>query len=128
MLRQPLASDRSSPRPATTRYLPQESTAPPVTRRPAVPTNSPLIVRLSAYIGIAPMLVSYTVQIPSAMTGGSRVVWYDNGQPISEGISGQKSLTTPGQHRIEAIITTRDNSEVRAVKTVTVLDRLTFEE
>ncbi len=122
------SSDRPSPRPAKARRLGQDTPAPPVIRRPASPANSPLIVRLSAYIGIAPMLVSYTVQIPSAMMNGARVVWYDNGEPISEGISGQKSLSTPGQHRIEAIITTSANEEVRAVKTVTVLDRLTFEE
>ncbi|MCH8854016.1 MAG: prolyl oligopeptidase family serine peptidase, partial [Planctomycetes bacterium] len=49
---------------------------------------NPLIIRLSAHIGISPMLMSYTVHIPSEMRKGAEVLWIDNGEPITRGSSG----------------------------------------
>lgn len=89
---------------------------------------NPLIIRLSAHIGISPMLMSYTVHIPSEMRKGAEVLWIDNGEPISRGISGQKTLAQPGQHKIEVLVVTRDNREFRARKTVTVLERLSVDD
>jgi predicted esterase len=85
-------------------------------------------VRLSAYIGISPMRVSYTVQLPPDVLEGARVVWTDNGEPISEGVSGQRSLVTAGQHRLEVRVVARDAREFLGSKTVTVLDRLTIDD
>lgn len=89
---------------------------------------NPLVIRLSAHIGISPMLMSYTVHIPSEMRKGAEVLWIDNGEPISRGISGQKTLAQPGQHRIEVLVVTLDNREFRARKTVTVLERLSVDD
>ncbi len=88
----------------------------------------PLGIRLSAHIGISPMPMSYTVQIPPEMKKGADILWIDNGQPMSRGISGQKILTEPGQHKVEVLVVTRDNREYRASKTVTVLERLSLDE
>ncbi|MCG3137103.1 MAG: hypothetical protein HJJLKODD_00946 [Phycisphaerae bacterium] len=90
--------------------------------------NSPLNVKLSAYIGISPMLISYTVQMPAELMKDADVLWMDNGQPISRGISGQKSLVEPGQHRLEVLVVASDNKEYRASKTVTVLERLAIDD
>ena len=89
--------------------------------------SNPLHVRLSAYIGISPMLLSYTVQMPKNMLAGADILWMDNGQPVSHGISGQRSLVQPGQHKLEVLVVTQNNSEYRASKTVTVLERLPLE-
>lgn len=89
---------------------------------------NPLSIRLSAHIGISPMLISYTVQMPPQIRKDAEVVWLDNGQPISRGISGQKTLIEPGQHRIEALVSTPDAREYRAGNTVTVLERLSLGE
>jgi hypothetical protein len=56
------------------------------------------------------------------------VVWTDNGEPISEGVSGQRSLVTAGQHRLEVRVVARDAREFLGSKTVTVLDRLTIDD
>jgi len=89
---------------------------------------SPLKVRLSATIGISPMLLSYTVHIPPEMLKDADVLWLDNGEPISHGISGQKSLSKSGQHKIEVLVVTKDNQEYRTHKKVTVLERLLLNE
>ncbi len=88
----------------------------------------PLGIRLSAHIGISPMPMSYTVQIPPAMRKGADILWIDNGEPMSRGISGQKILIEPGQHKVEVLVVTKDNREYRASKTVTVLERLSLDD
>jgi len=88
----------------------------------------PLGIRLSAHIGISPMPMSYTVQIPAEMRKDADILWIDNGEPMSRGISGQKILTRPGQHKVEVLVVTKDNREYRASKTVTVLERLSLDE
>ena len=74
------------------------------------------------------MLMSYTVQIPAAMRKGADILWIDNGEPMSRGISGQKTLIEPGQHKVEVLVVTKNNREYRASKTVTVLERLSLDE
>ncbi len=74
------------------------------------------------------MLMSYTVQIPLEMRKGADILWIDNGEPMSRGISGQKTLTEPGRHKVEVLVVTKDNREYRASKTVTVLERLSLDQ
>ena len=88
----------------------------------------PLGIRLSAHIGISPMLMVYTVQIPLGMRKDADILWMDNGEPMPGGISGQKILIEPGRHKVEVLVVTKDNREYRASETVTVLERLSLEE
>ncbi len=88
----------------------------------------PLGLRLSAHIGFSPMLLSYTVQIPTEMRKDADISWIDNGEPMSVGISGQKTLIEPGQHKVEVLVVTREHQEYRAGGIVTVLERLSFDE
>jgi hypothetical protein len=81
-------------------------------------------MRLSAYIGISPMVLCYTVKIPNDSLRGADVLWMDNGRPISRGISGQWTLNMPGKHEIEALIALKDNEIYKTSKTVTILERL----
>ena len=57
-----------------------------------------LRIRVSSTIGIAPLLVNFSALVPGHLRRGSFFLWTDNGEPISNGINGQKHLTTPGQH------------------------------
>ena len=130
----------STNRPSRGRNIPAKPVAPPTKRHdPRAPAQrfdkrgnnphlNPLTVRLSAHIGISPMLMSYTVHIPMEMRKGADVLWIDNGEPISRGISGQRTLAAPGQHKIEVLVVTQDNREFRATKTVTVLERLSLDD
>lgn len=112
--------------PTTEKRLPPPVKSKPIRRTSEIAIN-PLEVRVSAYIGISPMLISYTVQLPSDLRENSDVLWLDNGRPISHGISGQKSLGEPGRHKIEVWVVADDNREYRAAKTVTVLERLSLD-
>ena len=115
----PLPAQKSAPaRKRTTRFDPKRKVA----------DLQPLGIRLSAHIGISPMLMSYTVQIPPEMRKGADILWIDNGEPMSRGISGQKTLTKPGRHKVEVLVVTKDNREYRASKTVTVLERLSLDD
>jgi len=96
-------------------------------QHPKADTLEPLSIRLSSYIGISPMVLSYTVQMPPALRKGADVLWIDNGQPISRGVSGQKTLVKPGQHKIEVLVVAKDRREYRSSRTVTVLERLALD-
>ena len=114
----PLPAQKSTTtRKRTTRFDPKRKVA----------DLQPLGIRLSAHIGISPMLMSYTVQIPLDMRKDADILWIDNGEPMSRGISGQKTLTEPGRHKVEVLVVTKDHREYRASKTVTVLERLSLD-
>ena len=86
-----------------------------------------LRIRVSSTIGIAPLLVNFSALVPGHLRRGSFFLWTDNGEPISNGINGQKYLTTPGQHVLEVLMTTADGKELRTSKTITVLERMSNE-
>ena len=86
--------------------------------------RDPLRVRLSSTIGISPLLVSYTARLVPEIRDGAYCLWSDNGTIISNGVSGQRVLTTPGDHVLEVVATLPDNRQYRASCTVTVLERL----
>lgn len=83
-----------------------------------------LAVRLSSTIGLAPLLVSYSVTAPDDMLKGAFYLWTDNGEPVSNGRTGQKFLTEPGTHRMQVLVTTADGKEHRVGQDVTVLERV----
>ena len=88
-------------------------------------SDNPIRIRLSSTIGIAPLLVSYSVApLPLELSKGAFVLWTDNGEPISNAVTGQKLLTAPGGHRLEVLVTAADGVEYRAGDTVTVLERV----
>ena len=67
------------------------------------------------------MLLSYSAVVPGSIRRGAYFLWTDNGEPVSNGINGQKYLTAPGKHRIEVLVTTADGKEWKAGQTVKVL-------
>ena len=93
-------------------------------RQPEPPQQSPVRVRLSSTIGIAPLLVSYSAAVPDDIRQNAYYLWTDNDEPVSNGLNGQLFLTTPGEHQIEVSVTTEDGQEYRAGRTVTVLRRI----
>ncbi len=87
--------------------------------------TTPIRMRLSSTIGIAPLLISYSAVVPGNLRRGAYFVWTDNNQPIANGINGQTYLTKPGEHTIEVVMTSGDGREYRASQTVTVLEPIT---
>jgi predicted esterase len=117
--------------PLRTRAVTPERRAPVRPRpRPRPPsqasqrTESPVRIRLSSTIGIAPLMVSYSAALRDDISRKAYYLWMDNGEPISNGVNGQTFLTKPGEHQIEVLVTTEDGLEYRSSRMVTVLERI----
>jgi hypothetical protein len=80
-------------------------------------------MRISSTIGLAPVTITYSAVIPRAMRAGCAVVWTDNGRPLSSEMSGEATLTDPGEHKIELHVTARNGERYRDERTVTVLSK-----
>ncbi|UCG16497.1 MAG: hypothetical protein JSV19_00360 [Phycisphaerales bacterium] len=120
---QPTSGDSKPLRTTPVPPPPSQQRTPP---RKVIPTQqveaSPVRLRLSSTIGIAPLLISYSAVVPGSMRRGAYFLWTDNGEPIANGVNGQTYLTRPGEHRIKVVMTTADGKEYEADQTVTVLE------
>ena len=72
-------------------------------------------------IGLAPLHISFDVQVPTEVLQGGRCLWTDNDEPFSNSPTGQRIITSPGDHILCVIVQTRDHHEYRAWTTVNVL-------
>ncbi len=108
----PPAPQRTPPR-----TVPLRSAEPP---EPA----SPATIRLSSNFGVAPLWVSYRLELPEELQKGSSVLWTDNGRPISTAFSGYAVLRDAGAHRLEALVITADDREIRVSQIINVLPKL----
>jgi hypothetical protein len=117
--------------PYATRYRPAPR-APGVTptrsaplRSATMPEQDSVRIRVSTTVGVTPLWVSYGVELPEDMRSGSSVLWTDNGHPISTDLSGYRWMRETGEHRLEALVITRDDREYRVSESITVLPKLT---
>ncbi len=90
----------------------------------AADRDSPVRIRVSRTIDVAPLLLTYQVHIDDRIAEGASVVWLIGAEPVSSGISGQKLLTEAGDHVLSVVVTDRTGVEHRASEVVTVLERL----
>ena len=120
--------------PPAQKYFPTYKPAPPAPRRTpsrSIPLRSaavkpaPAEIRLSTSVGVTPLWVSYRLEIPESLRRGATVLWTDNGKPIGTAMSGYTVMRDVGEHRLEALLITADDRELRVSETVTVLPRLT---
>ncbi len=72
-------------------------------------------------IGVSPLWIAFTAELPATMQDGADFLWTDNGRPFCYSRKGTTILTEPGQHRIEVLIVTKDNRDLTAGEKVTVL-------
>ena len=80
-------------------------------------------IRLSSTIGVAPLLISYSAAMPQSILRGASVLWTDNGEPISNGLNGQRVFNDPGEHTLGVLVTGRDGKEYRSARVISVLER-----
>lgn len=105
---------------------PREANRPTRSRQTPMPdsqSSNPLQVRVSSTIGVSPLMVSFSAVAPGPLRRGAYFLWTDNGEPISNGINGQKYLLAPGKHELEVLMTTANGTEYRASKTINVLEK-----
>lgn len=84
--------------------------------------HSPLQIRLSSDTGVAPLLVNFSANIASNLSRGAYYLWTSNGMPVSNGSSGRKLYTEPGEYEIGCLMTTETGVTFNSSATVRVLD------
>ncbi len=114
----------SQPRQRNTRRTSRSRQTPSrQTPSPKPQSTNPLQVRVSSTIGVSPLMVSFSAVAPGPLRRGAYFLWTDNGEPISNGINGQKYLLAPGKHELEVLMTTANGTEYRAKKSINVLEK-----
>ncbi len=101
--------------------------APAPVAQPAAGTESPpeaVRIRVNTAIGIAPLLVRFSAIVPADLRDGGYFLWLNDDQPISNALNGQTYLDTAGRHRLELVFTTADGQQYRAIRSITVLERI----
>ncbi len=98
---------------------PRAAQATPTAAAPEAPGTVRVVV--NPRIGLAPLYISFDVEAPREILQGASCLWTDNDEPIYNGPTGQRIITTPGDHLIGVILQTKDRREYRAWTTVKVL-------
>lgn len=140
---EPVANSSSTPGPDHSAVAGQPSAGSPRSADPRSGTNSdgtprsspvtPVVnrtpprrveIRLRGpAIGSSPYYLSYSVDMPPAVTQGADFLWKDNDTWMGDEPNGVKILETPGVHKITVLMVTKDNVEYRGMTTVQVLER-----
>jgi len=90
-------------------------------RRPPLP--APLKIRVSSAIGIEPLRLGFTAECPTAWQDRADFLWTLDDKPIGNGLNGQKTITTSGEHTLAVLVVTEDGREHRAARAIRVLPR-----
>lgn len=74
---------------------------------------------------MSPCQVEFKAVLPASVAKGAYFLWTDNEVPICNGQTGSKILVKPGEHRIEVLVMTADDRELRGGGTVTIYQKTT---
>ena len=86
--------------------------------------RSLLKVRVTMAIGIQPLHIGFAAECPSDWRRTANFTWSLDGRPIGHGVSGQKTITTAGEHTLSVTVVTSKGEEYRASRTIRVLPRV----
>lgn len=106
---------------AATGAPPGEGTAQRGARSPAAPATEPVAIRVSSAIGYEPLLLVFSADCPVDWHRTADFYWTLDGKRIGHGINGQKTITGPGDYKLELLVVTEDGGEHRAEHPIRVL-------
>lgn len=86
-----------------------------------IDATSPISIRISSAIGMEPLHLGFSAVCPAEWYDTASFEWTLNGMVIAEGINGQKTLVTPGEHKLGLTVRTADRREFTAERTIRVL-------
>ena len=92
--------------------------------REAARPRSRMSIRVSSAIGTEPLILAFSADCPSDWHRTADFLWTLNGDPICNGVNGQKTITKPGEHTLGLLVVTRDEQEHRAYRLIRVLPHL----
>jgi len=124
----PLTVRSPTPRPQVTQSVlggagvsPAKGTNPPQAR---VGPRSSVAIRVSSAIGTEPLVLAFTADCPVDWQRSADFLWTLNGDPIGNGVNGQKTITQPGEHTLGLLVVTTDGQEHRAYRLIRVLPHI----
>lgn len=79
-------------------------------------------IRVSSTVGVIPLLISFQAIMPKSMESGAHLLWTIDGDPISNGMRGQKVFTRAGHYELGVIVTAASGREYRSSQKITVLE------
>jgi hypothetical protein len=86
--------------------------------------RNPLSVRVSSAIGMEPLHLGFSADCPPDWHNSADFLWTLNGDPVCNGVNGQKTLSEPGEHTLGLLVVTPDGGEHRAYRLIRVLPRI----
>lgn len=120
IIRQPYSVTPPEPAPRT----PARTLEQPVPNREQIaPPEIPARLRVHGDpVGVAPMWVNLSVEIPDNLREGSQIIWTNNNTQMGKGsFKAQGLLRDPGEHEIKAVIITPDDREIILKQIIKVL-------
>lgn len=110
-----------SPPAASPPLTPERASAIPARN---VPRRDPTNIRVGSAIGLEPLHLSYSAEVPVDWYDTASFLWTLNGETLGTAVNGQKTIATPGEHLLELLVVTREGTEHRASRTIRVIPRL----
>lgn len=86
--------------------------------------RAPVSVRVSSAIGMEPLHLGFSADCPPDWHSSADFLWTLNGDPVCNGVNGQKTLSEPGEHTLGLLVVTPDGAEHRAYRLIRVLPRI----
>ncbi len=80
-------------------------------------------VTVSRSFGVSPCYVSFKAILPAQEAEKADFLWTDNGTPVCSGQNGYMVLSEAGEHRIEVLVITANDRELRGGQTVVVMEK-----
>lgn len=87
----------------------------------AASTRSQLGIAVSSAVGFEPLLLVFSAECPAEWHRTADFLWTLDGKPVAHTVNGQKTISTPGDYRLELLVVTQDGTEHRAGRQIRVL-------
>ena len=124
-------SDRSRPAPRSPQADPRSAKRPAPQNRAVTPprdfrydygdANEAIAIRVSSAIGIQPLHLGFWADCPRDWQRTANFAWTLNGQPVANGVNGQKTIADDGDHTLGLTVTTPDGKQYRTSRRIRVL-------
>lgn len=84
-------------------------------------SRSSLGIAVSSAVGFQPLLLVFSAECPSEWHRTADFLWTLDGKPIAHTVNGQKTISTPGDYRLELLVVTQNGQEHRVGRQIRVL-------
>mgnify|MGYP003731138289 CR=1 FL=1 len=119
-----VASSLRNPGAASREPSARRSESPAATGGASPDARPRVSIRVSSAIGIEPLVLAFSADCPADWLRTADFLWTLDGEPLCNGVNGQKTITQPGEHTLGLLVVTPDQQEHRAHRLIRVLPRI----